>query len=408
LSDSPPVSRRRPLPFAVQVGLVAVAAVVLVLALVVLPSALRAAAARPEPTPAAPPPGTFQATPEQWRALTFAPASEMDFADRVTTEGKIAQDDNATVQITPPFSGRVLSVAVQVGDVVRRGQTLLTADASEVAQARNDLQAAQTALDTAKAQAALASANAARQEALYKINGAALKDVQQASSDSAAAQNTVKADGAALVLVQQRLRVLQAAAGGGAQGVVRAPLSGVVTQRQVGPGQYLNATSNGATTPIFAVSDLSRVWLVANVPEADAARMHRGDPITVTVSGLPGRVYHARLDQVAPTLDPATRRLLVHATLENPGDELRPEMFASFALDTGPGRQSLGVPSSAVIYEGDSARVWVAGPNRSLGLRQVKTGRTQNGEVEVLSGLEPGDRVATSGAIFIDRAAQGA
>jgi membrane fusion protein, heavy metal efflux system len=408
LTESTQSPRRRSLPPLVQAGLVGAVAIVLVICLVVIPSTLRAAASRTAPEPPPPPPGTFQATPEQWRALTFAPASDMGFADQVTTEGKIAQNDNATVQITPPFSGRVLGVAVQVGDVVRKGQTLLTADASEVAQARNDLQAAQTALDTAKAQAALAAANAARQEALYKINGAALRDVQQSSSDSAAAQNTLKADQAALLLVQERLRVLQAAAGGGAQGVVRAPLSGVVTLRQVGPGQYLNATSNGATTPIFTVSDLARVWLVANVPEADAARMHVGDPISVTVAGLPGRVFHARLDQVAPTLDPATRRLPVRATLDNPGEVLRPEMFATFALDTGPARQSLGVPSSAVIYEGDSARVWVAGPNRSLGLRQVKTGRTQNGEVEILSGLNAGDRVATSGAIFIDRAAQGA
>jgi membrane fusion protein, heavy metal efflux system len=390
----------------VQIGAVAAGGVGLVLALVVAPAALKAAASHPQAAPAASPPGTFQATPEQWRALSFAPVASLTFADRVTAEGRIAQNDAATVQVTPPFSGRVLSVAVQAGDHVRKGQPLLLADATEVAQARSDLVAAQTALDTAKAQAALAAVNAARQQALYRISGAALKDVQQASSDSTAAQNTLHADQEALALVRERLQVLGASPGAGAQAAVRAPISGVVTQRQVGPGQYLNATSNGATTAIFAVSDLSRVWLVANVPEADAARMQVGAPISVSVSGLPGQVFHARLDQVAPSLDPATRRLPVRATLDNPRGLLRPEMFANFALDTGPARQGLGVPSSAVIYEGDTARVWVAGANRSLGLRQIKVGRTQNGEVEVLGGLSPGDRVATSGAIFIDRAAK--
>ena len=115
-------------------------------------------------------------------------------------------------------------------------------------------------------------------------------------------------------------------------------------------------------------------------------------------------MFRARLDYVAPALDSATRRLPVHATLANPDGLLKPETFASFTLDRGPSAQALGVPASAVIYEGDSARVWVAGAGRTLGLRQIKAGRTQQGEVEVLAGLQPGDRVVTSGAIFIDRA----
>jgi cobalt-zinc-cadmium efflux system membrane fusion protein len=82
-------------------------------------------------------------------------------------------------------------------------------------------------------------------------------------------------------------------------------------------------------------------------------------------------------------------------------------MFASFVLVTGPASQAVGVPSAAVIYEDDSARVWVAGAGRTLGLRPVKTGRTQNGMVEILSGLSSGERVVTSGSLFIDRAALG-
>ena len=96
----------------------------------------------------------------------------------------------------------------------------------------------------------------------------------------------------------------------------------------------------------------------------------------------------------------------MRATLPNPDGALKPEMFADFALDAGPAAQGLGVPGSAVIYEGDTARVWVAGPGRALGLRQIRAGRTQGGEVQVLSGLQPGERVVTSGAIFIDRAAK--
>ena len=405
LTPTPPSPRRsRRLPAAVQAGIVAVVAVGLVLGLVVAPSALRAAASHPEAAPAPPPPGTFRATAEQWRSLSFAPARAMGFADLISTDGRIATDDDVSVQVTPPFSGRVVEVRVRAGDHVSKGQVLLTAQASEVAQARNDLAAAEAALETSRAQAATAAANASRQQALYKISGAALRDVQQASSDSETAQNQVRTNLAAVALVRQRLAVLQSATGPGALAAIKAPISGVVISRAVGPGQFLNATSNGATTPIFTISDVSRVWLVANVPETQAASLRLGDPVTVRVSGLPNRTFHARLDYVAPTLDPATRRLVVHATLANPDGLLKPETFADFALDRGPAEQALGVPSSAVIYEGDQARVWVAGAGRTLGLRQIKAGRTQAGEVEVLAGLQPGERVVDSGAIFIDRA----
>ncbi len=390
-----------------QLGVVGVVAVGLWLLLVVLPGAVRAGSARPTPVEAAPPPGTFRATPEQWRGLAFAAVGQASFADRVTSGGRIAVDDDVSVQVTPPFSGRVVSVGVTAGQRVTKGQTLMSAEASEVAQARGDLAAADATLRTAQAQAALTAANAARQQALYAISGAALRDVQQASNDSEAAQQAVRSDTSALALVRARLGLLQAGPGTGGLAVLHAPISGVVVSRAVGPGQFLNATSNGATTPIFALSDTSKVWLVAEVAESDAARLQLGDAVTVRVSALPGRLFHARLDYVAAGLDPATRRLTVHATLANPDGLLKPEMFADFVLDAGPSQASPAVPTSAVIYEGSTARVWVAGAGRTLGLRRITAGRTQDGLVQVLSGLNAGERVVTSGALFIDRAAQG-
>ena len=407
--------RARRLPLTIQVGFVLGLALVLYLGLVVLPGVFRAGGAGAAGVGAAgvgeaAPAGTFRATAEQWGALGFADVGEAAFADAVASPGRIALDDDVSVQVTSPFSGRVVSVAVVAGQRVARGQALLSAQASEVAQARSDLAAAQATLQTARAQAALAAANAGRQQALYAISGAALRDVQQASNDSEAAQQAVRSDTAALALVRARLGLLQAGPGDGPQqgglAVVRAPVSGVVVSRAVGPGQFLNATANGATTPIFVVSDLSKVWLSAEVDEADAARMRVGEPITVRVLALPGRLFHARLDYVAAGIDPATRRLTVHAVVANPDGQLKPEMFADFTLDAGPAQTSPAVPASAVIYEGSTARVWVAGPGRTLGLRPIAAGRTQEGQVQALSGLRPGERVVTSGALFIDRAAK--
>jgi cobalt-zinc-cadmium efflux system membrane fusion protein len=97
----------------------------------------------------------------------------------------------------------------------------------------------------------------------------------------------------------------------------------------------------------------------------------------------------------------------VRAEISNPGGMLLPQMFASFSLITGAATSAVGVPEQAVIYEGDTARVWVAHAGHRLELRQIKTGQISGGMVEILSGLAPGEQVVTSGSLFIDRASKG-
>jgi cobalt-zinc-cadmium efflux system membrane fusion protein len=193
----------------------------------------------------------------------------------------------------------------------------------------------------------------------------------------------------------------------GPEAIVPAPIGGTILQRQVGLGQYINSAANGAATPLFAIGNLSTVWLIANVREVDAPVMRRGAPVEVRVLAYPGRVFRATLTYVAPGVDPTTRRLPVRAEVENPGGALKPEMFASFRIRTGADSLAPAVPEAAVVYEGETARVWVAGPDQTLVLRALRLGRITDGQVEVLAGLRPGERVVTSGSLFIDRAAKG-
>ncbi len=149
------------------------------------------------------------------------------------------------------------------------------------------------------------------------------------------------------------------------------------------------------------------MWLIANVRESDAPKMKVGAPAEVTVLAFPGKVFHARLAYVAPALDPNTRRLPVRAEIRNTGDELLPEMFASFRIVSGDGRLMPAVPADAIVYEGASARVWIARPDdKTVVSRAITVGDTTNGLVEVLKGLTVGEAVVTSGTLFIDRAAR--
>src|SRR5262249_4628393 len=156
---------------------------------------------------------------------------------------------------------------------------------------------------------------------------------------------------------------------------------------QVGPGQYLQS---GSSTAVYTIGDLSKVWLVANVRENDAPLIERGQKIEVHVPALPGERLEATVTAVGATVDAVTHRVPVRATLINPGGKLKPGMFASFNIITSGATASPAVPEEAVVREGDEARVWVLGDGRTVGLREIRTGRTRDGMVEVLAGLSAG------------------
>ena len=123
------------------------------------------------------------------------------------------------------------------------------------------------------------------------------------------------------------------------------------------------------------------------------------------VPAYPGRVFDAKISWVGPSLDPNTHRLPVRADVENPEGALKPMMFANFSITTGKDATAPAVPQSAIIYEGDSARIWLARGDETVESRTVRVGRIEDGMVEILEGVVAGDKVVTSGALFIDRAA---
>ena len=364
-------------------------------------------------------PGTFRPTDAQWENLKFVPVQLTNFQTEHTTEGKIANDDDATTPVFSPYSGRVTKLFARAGDSVKQGAPLLAVVASEFVQGQNDLISAVATLNTARAQLDLARTNEKRQHELYDTKGGALKDWQQSKVDLATAEGSFRSGEIALAAVRNRLRILgkndaEITAIENApdrltmnpEAIVYAPITGTVTQRQVGLGQYITSAANGASNPVFSIGDMSKVWLLANVREADAPSMRLDQAVEVHVLAFPGRVFKAKLTFVACAIDPNTHRLPVRAEVENPDGILKPEMFANFSIITGNAVTAPGVPEEAVVYEGETARVWAAGKDKTIELRQIRTGRTQDGIVEVLAGLQPGESVVTSGSLFIDRAAE--
>jgi cobalt-zinc-cadmium efflux system membrane fusion protein len=361
--------------------------------------------------------GTFRPTKEQWLGFKIEPVGLVSFRPEQVTEGSIAIDDDLTTPVFSQHSGRVIKLIAKLGDHVEAGAPLFEIQATEFVQAQNDLITALANLQTARSQLAQAQTNEKRAHDLYLAQGGALKDWQQAQTDLITSQNTVRADEIALAAVRNRLRILgksdKEIASLEAQPtqkldpvtIVTAPIGGTITQRQIGLGQYINSMAVGASSPVYTIGNLSTVWLIANVRETDAPLMHVGEPVEVHVLAFPGRVFKAKISWVAPSIDSNTHRLSVRADVENHQGELKPGMFANFSIITGEAASAPAVPQRAIVYEGDAARVWVAEDDGTIAARSIRTGRIADGMVEILAGVSAGEKVVTSGALFIDRAA---
>jgi cobalt-zinc-cadmium efflux system membrane fusion protein len=350
------------------------------------------------PAAAASPPGTFRASPQQLKTLTVEAVQTHAFVSEELTEGKIAVNGDRATPVFSPYSGRVTRVIAGLGDTVKQGAPLATLEASEFVQAQSDLR-------QAAAQIKLARISETRKHALYEAKGGSLQDWQSAQADLTTAESAFNS-------VRNRLRILGKSAAEiealerqssiDPVATLTAPIAGVVVDRQVGPGQYVQS---GGGTPLFTIADPSSVWLLANVRETDAGLVKVGQSVEVHVLAYPKRIFKARLIYVAALVDAVTHRLPVRAEIDNRDGALKPEMFANFRILTSDASQSAAVPEAAVVYEGDSAHVWVMTGDGLLSFRVIHTGRSNDGLIEVLDGLNPGERIITKGGLFIDQVA---
>jgi cobalt-zinc-cadmium efflux system membrane fusion protein len=300
---------------------------------------------------------SFVPTSQQLSSLNIRTVQRRLFRTMIVTDGYVA-----------PNGGFASTGA---NGAVRNGLPMLAGQSSDVLQAESDLV-------TTGAQYRAAAANETRQHQLYDSQGAALKDWQQAQVDLASAS-------AALSNARGRLRIL----GKSTDSIAAVERDPSVQQTA------------------FAVGDLSTVWLVANVREADAALVHPGDQVQVQVPAYPQQTFQAQVTYVASVIDPVTHRLVIGASIRNVDEKLKPNMAASFTIIAGPAADAPAVPQSALVYEGDVIRVWVVGAHGDLILRNITIGRSDGDLVEVTSGLSAGEQIVTSGALFIDQAANG-
>jgi membrane fusion protein, heavy metal efflux system len=337
----------------------------------------------------------------QLQLIEVGPAAERLFPLQRDAVGSIDFNEDLSTQVFTPYPGRIVELFVHLGDNVKKGQTLFTIESPDLIQADSNLIAAAGVLD-------LTTRALERARELYKVQGIAEKDLQQATSDQQTAEGALKAARNAVAMfgksaaeIERMVRTRNI----DPYLVVPSPISGRVTARNAAPGLFVQPGNPPAP---YSVADISHVWMNAAVSEKDMPAVRIGQRVEVSVLAFPDRVFEGQISTVGATVDPQLHRGLVRAEIEDPQHDLLPGMFASFVILTGDPLTAVGVPQDGVVREGDgSMTVWTTRDGHHFTRRLVRIGLEHDGYDQILQGVRPGERVVTKGAIFLDNLAGG-
>ena len=363
------------------------------------------AAAAPESSPglksgseAAPPADSIELSATQLKSVKVEIAAERDFPIEKVAIGSIDFNAEMLTQVFTPNQGRIVGLFAKVGDEVLKGQTLFTIDSPDLVQASSTL-------ISAAGVANLTTRNLARLKGLYETRASSQKELEQAISDQQAAEGALRAARDAVRIFGKTEAEIDRIIEGRRVDpvlVVASPISGRITARNAAPG--LLVQPGNAPAP-YVVADVSTMWMLANVAESDSPSFQIGQDVKVTVMAHPGRVYEGRISTIGSTVDPLTHRVLVRSEIDDPKHELRSGMFANFVIRTGDPVRSVAVPVDGVVREGDGTMTaWVTADRRRFTRRTVKIGLQRDGYNQILDGLQPGELVATEGALFLSNA----
>lgn len=355
--------------------------------------------------------------------ISTAEVEMKSLRQQVLLSGHIEPDANLTIPVNSPFSGRAEQVNAALGELVVTGQLLAKIRSDDVAQVESDLLSKILDIEAERKQneveLTLVKANYQRRKMLFEDNIGSRADYETAEHDlekvKAALQSLDARRVAAITTAAQRLRLFGVPAERAQQVVrsrtidnileLRAPRGGTVTVRSLNPGQLVDNSH-----PVFELSDLKTVWLVAQVFESDISKIHKGMPVTAIVDSFPAKPFYGKVDYIGSRIDPQTRTLSVRATIANPHAILKPDMYARLVIETGV-VNAVAIPGMSVQKVGETTVVYIVDRANLYEQRRVTLGQTIGSFVQVLTGVKPGERIVVDGSLqlhgeAIQRAAQ--
>ena len=342
---------------------------------------------------------TMSSAEVQHGGVRWSPAEAREGAGVIEAPGQLVPNEDRTAHIGAPLEGRVMTVHVQAGARVARGQPLVTLQSPEANAARAELSKAEADLSARKAAAAYARSARERAERLLAAKAAPRQDVERAEADDALAQSELARAQAEVARSRSTLASLGVDATSSAV-VLRSPLQGVVLSREAMPGTVV-----AAGTPLVTVSDASSLWLDVSVPASAASSLGNGSRIRFGVAAFPSDTFDARVVSIGGALDQQTRALPVRAIVTSTKNRLRSAMFVTAWLDAGERMQSVAVPTKAIMLLDGRPVAFVASPMAAgavrLERRDVVAAGDQGGVTRVMNGVKQGELVVTDGAFAV-------
>jgi cobalt-zinc-cadmium efflux system membrane fusion protein len=333
--------------------------------------------------------------------LFTIPQNQMSHVQVVTVEpvklprvlrltGAVSYNAFNTVPVITQVGGPVSRILVVPGERVKKGQSLLEVSSPDYSL----LYAAYLkARDTYR----VTDKNFARAQDLYEHHAIAERDLLQAESDRIQAQADLNAALLGLKILGIAKPEDLEKAPSSAEIPLLAPIGGEVVERDVAPGQLLQA----GATQAFIISDMSSVWVLANVYQGDMAAVHVGDQVTVQTDSYPDK-FQGKISFMSPALDPNTRTLQARIVVENPGEKLKNNMYVTATVNAGVEQNAIAVPDASVLRDDENQPfVYVATGSNQFGRRSVEIGQSASGKTQILKGLSPGDKVVGDGSLFL-------
>ncbi|MFN4326193.1 MAG: efflux RND transporter periplasmic adaptor subunit [Azonexus sp.] len=321
------------------------------------------------------------AEPDKASFLTLAVA-EPDKGGVLRLPGRLVWNEERTVRVFPQVAGRVERIAIDVGSPVKAGQTLAVLSSPDYGQALADAR-------KARADAQLAAQALERNRVLRDAGVIAEKDWQQAEATAIAARAEAERAGR---------RVAGLGGEGDGSYALRSPLAGIVVERNLNPGQEFRPDQSGP--PLFVITDPASLWIQIDASEADLPRLRKGDPLLIETRQYPGERFTGVIRHVADFVDPNTRTIKVRGEVPNPDRRLKGEMFVNALVELG-ASPAVRVPASAVFLFGDQRYVFVAESAGRYRKQPVDAGIERDGQIDILGGLQAGDKVVAEGSLHL-------
>ncbi len=324
---------------------------------------------------------------------------KMGVTDALTVTGEVQLNENKAVHVSPPIPGIIESVKVDMGACVSEGDVLFNISSVELGKALSDY-------ERSRALAALAGKNVDREKSLLKSRISSeqeMIDAQMTYEQHKAERDAARQVLHVLGLTDEAMASIDRGEPGVRAGTlpVRAPLEGTIIGKHAVVGELVEPGSD-----VMLLADLTTVWVWADIYEQDLPRLIQARklgpiPVTVFVRAFPGQPFEGKMDYVGATMEERTRTVKVRATLENTDRLLRPGMFCEIRMEVSTPEEALAIPRGGLLSDEGLDFIFMHWKEDYYVRRPVKRGREFRDRVEILEGLEPGDRVVVDGAFLL-------